>query len=70
MELDVALNNVVCSFGLGRGLELALLVQKGVNIEMKVATPNRCSCLLISLYHPKGQTLFFNFFMLKCFIGS
>ena len=23
-----------------------------------------------SLYHPKGQTLFFNFFMLKCFIGS
>jgi len=41
LELDVALNNVVCSFGLGRGLELELLVQKGVNIEMKVATPNR-----------------------------
>ena len=42
LELDVALNNVVCSFGVGQGLELALLVQKGVNIEMKVATPNRC----------------------------
>ena len=49
MELDVALNNVVCSFGLGRGLELALLVQKGVNIEMKVATPNRCTCLLMTI---------------------
>ena len=23
-----------------------------------------------SLYHPKGQNLFLNFFMLKCFIGS
>ena len=49
MELDVTLNNVVCSFGLGRGLELALLVQKGVNIEMKVSAPNRCSCLLMTI---------------------
>ena len=27
-------------------------------------------CMKDSLYHPKGQTLFFNCFRLKCFIGS
>ena len=36
-------------------------VRVGVNVALRV---------LGSLYHPKGQTLFFNFFMLKCFIGS
>ena len=48
------------------------VVVVGLDWVTEFQVPQECEArgLYTSLYHPKGQTLFFNFFMLKCFIGS
>ena len=43
------------------------LVGPGVQVQVRVQVQGQVQ---VSLYRPEGQTLFFDFFMLKCFIGS
>ena len=44
-------------------------VQVQVQSQVRVQVQGQVQ-VQVSLYRPEGQTLFFDFFMIKCFIGS